>query len=154
RTVSGGVDFALGQSVGVEFGRHELVGVVADMDWTGRDAFEHDLVFFEDAKRDMAQIDLPITWIHGRFDSWMELERVRSLMAAGPPARRKLIEIPSGHQMRSSWEALETFQLIASEVGRMALGRSLIAVTPDVVDLDRRTRAERERRPKTDLDSR
>ncbi len=154
RTVSGGVDFALGQSLGVEFGRHELVGVVADMDRTGRDAFEHGLVLFEDAKRDMARIDLPVTWIHGRFDSWMELDRVRALMAAGPAENRKLIEIPSGHQMRSSWEALETFQLISQEVGRMALGRELSPVNPDVVDLDRRTRAERSRRPKVQLDNR
>jgi ubiquinone/menaquinone biosynthesis C-methylase UbiE/pimeloyl-ACP methyl ester carboxylesterase len=154
RTVSGGVDFALGQSLGVEFGRHELVGVVADMDRTGRDAFEHGLVLFEDAKRDMARIDLPITWIHGRFDSWMDLDRVRDLMAAGPAAKRKLIEIPSGHQMRSSWEALETFQLISKEVSRIALDRDLPPVTPDVVDLDRRTRAERNRRPKVELDNR
>lgn len=154
RTVSGGVDFALGQSLGVEFGRHELVGVVADMDQTGRDAFEHGLVLFEDAKRDMARIDLPITWIHGRFDSWMDLERVRALMAAGPAEHRKLIEIPSGHQMRSSWEALETFQLISQEVSRMALGREIQPATPDVVDLDRRTRAERSRRPKVNLDNR
>lgn len=154
RTVSGGVDFALGQSLGVEFGRHELVGVVADMDRTGRDAFEHDLVLFEDAKRDMARIDLPVTWIHGRYDSWMDLDRVRALMAAGPSEKRKLIEIPSGHQMRSSWEALETFQLISQEVSRMALGRELTPATPDVVDLDRRTRAERSRRPKVQLDNR
>lgn len=154
RTVSGGVDFALGQSLGVEFGRHELVGVVADMDGTGRDAFEHGLVFFEDAKRDMARIDIPITWIHGRFDSWMDLERVRALMAAGPAAKRRLMEIPSGHQMRSSWEALETFQLIGQEVSRMALGQELEPVIPDVVDLDRRTRAERCRRPKVELDNR
>ncbi|MBK7949984.1 MAG: methyltransferase [Deltaproteobacteria bacterium] len=154
RTVSGGVDFALGQSMGVEFGRHELVGVVADMDRTGRDAFEHELVFFEDAKRDMARIDLPITWIHGRFDSWMDLDRVRDLMAAGPSEKRRLIEIPSGHQMRSSWEALETFQLISQEVERMALGRALATSPPDVVDIDRRTRAERARRPKVELDNR
>jgi len=153
RTVSGGVDFALGQSLGVEFGRHELVGVVADMDATGRDAFDHHLVHFEDAKRDMASIQVPITWIHGRYDSWMEIDRVRELMAAGSIENRRLIEIPSGHQMRSSWEALETFQLISREVSRLALGRELAPVLPDVVDLERRTRAERDRRPKVELDN-
>jgi len=154
RTVSGGVDFALGQSLGVEFGRHELVGVVADMDATGRDAFTHQLVHFEDAKRDMARIQVPVTWIHGRFDSWMELDRVRALMSAGPAENRRLIEIPSGHQMRSSMEALETFQLISQEVSRIALGRTLVPVVPDVVDLERRTGAERNRRPKVELDNR
>lgn len=154
RTVSGGVDFALGQSIGVEFGRHELVGVVSDMDWTGRDAFEHNLVFFEDAKRDMARIHVPITWIHGRFDSWMDLDRVRELMSAGPPEQRRLIEIPSGHQMRSSMEALETFQLISQEVGRMALGREIVPAAPDLVDLEQRMSAERSRQRKVELDNR
>jgi len=154
RTVSGGVDYAYGQSLGLRFGRHELVGVVADMDWTGDDAFRHGLVFLEDARRDMAELDLPITWIHGRHDAWMDLERVRALLAAGPPERRRLIEVPAGHQMRSSREAIETFQLVAAEVAAMALGRSVEPALPDLARIEERTRAERSRRPKPALDRR
>jgi ubiquinone/menaquinone biosynthesis C-methylase UbiE/pimeloyl-ACP methyl ester carboxylesterase len=147
RTVSGGLDFAYGQSMGVEFGRHELVGVVADMDLTGRDAFEHGLVFLEDAKQDMAKIALPVTWLHGRYDGWMDLERVRALMAVGRGDNRRLIEIPAGHQMRSSTEALETFQLVSSEVYRMATGTDVEPAMPDLGDLERRMITERSRRP-------
>jgi len=153
RTVSGGVDFAFGLERGVEFGRHELVGVVADMDFTGRDALAHDLVYLEDAKRDMATIEVPVTWIHGRHDAWMELERVRALLAAGPGRDRRLIEIAAGHQMRSSSEALETFQLVGTEVVRMALGRASEPVLPDLDALDLRTRAERSRCPLPVLDA-
>ena len=152
RTVSGGVDFAYGQSMGVKFGRHELVGVVSDMDHTGRDAFEHGLVFLEDAKRDMAKLNIPITWMHGKYDAWMDLDRVRSLISAGSPRGRKLYEIPAGHQMRSSREALETFQLVSIEVGKMALGRDLPAALPDLSDLESRTNAERLRRPSPKVD--
>lgn len=152
RTVSGGLDFAYGQSMGVHFGRHELVGVVADMDMTGLDAFNHSLVFLEDAKRDMAKIDIPVTWIHGRYDAWMDLERVRSLLAAGRRDNRLLIEIPAGHQMRSSTEALETFQLVSSEIYRIATGCEVEPTLPDLADLERRTRAERARRPPPNLD--
>lgn len=154
RTVSGGIDFAYGQSLGVDFGRHELVGVVADMDHTGRDAFEHEMVFLEDAKRDMAKIIQPISWIHGRYDGWMDLERVQALMSAGPKAQRRLIEVAAGHQMRSSREALETFQLISSEVSRMAVGREFDPALPDLVDLERRNSVERSRRPTPSLDRR
>jgi ubiquinone/menaquinone biosynthesis C-methylase UbiE/pimeloyl-ACP methyl ester carboxylesterase len=152
RTVSGGVDFAYGQALGVKFGRHELVGVVSDMDHTGQDAFENDLVFLEDAKRDMAKLTLPITWVHGKYDAWMDIDRVRSLLAAGPSEGRKLYEIPSGHQMRTSQEALETFQLISIEVARMALGREVSPMLPDLSDLKVRTNAEQHRRPSPKLD--
>ena len=153
RAVSGGVDYAYGQARGIEFGRHELVGVVADMDVTGRDAFEHDLVFLEDARRDMAALQIPVTWLHGRHDAWMDVERVRALLSAGAEADRKLIEIPAGHQMRSSKEALETFQLVSSEVARMALGRITEPALPDFAGLTRRSNAERARRPSPTLDA-
>ncbi len=152
RTVSGGVDFAYGQSMGIKFGRHELVGVISDMDHTGKDAFEHDLVFLEDAKRDMAKLDIPITWLHGRYDAWMDLDRVRALISAGPQEKRKLYEIPAGHQMRSSKEALETFQLVSVEVAKMALGREVSPVLPDLSDLEARTNSERSRRPSPKID--
>ena len=44
--------------------------------------------------------------------------------------------------MRSSREALETFQLVASEVGRILLGRELRPAMPDLADLGERTAAE------------
>ena len=151
RTVSGGVDYAYGITRNVTFGRHELVGVVSDMDLTGRDAFEHELVLLEDAKRDMAKIQVPVTWMHGRHDAWMELDRVRTLLSAGDTEGRRLIEIPAGHQMRSSREALETFQLVSGEALRMATGRTVSPQLPDLDALDLRTRAERARRPRPDL---
>lgn len=152
RAVSGGVDYAYGLSHGVRFGLHELVGVVADMDHTGLDALENNLVYLEDAKRDMENVDVPVTWLHGRYDAWMSLERVQSLMAAGETTNRRLIEIPVGHQMRSSREALEVFQLVTGEIAEMA-GSS--RVKPRIPDLHRMTsarQAELARRPKRPID--
>jgi len=154
RAVSGGIDFAYGYLRGVRFGDQELVGVTADLDATGQDALDHELVFFEDAKRDMAQIDVPVTWFHGRHDAWMDLSRVQELMAAGSGPRRRLIEVPTGHQMRTSQEALDTFGLIASEVGEMALGRTIEAEVPGLVTFARQQRAEHRRRPSESVDRR
>jgi ubiquinone/menaquinone biosynthesis C-methylase UbiE/dienelactone hydrolase len=145
RRVSGGVDYAYGLTRGVEFGHQELVGVVADMDHAGGDALEHGLVFAEDARRDMAKIDLPVTWIHGRYDAWMDIWRVRDLLSAGDSSKRRLIEVAAGHQMRSSREALETFQLIAQEAAKMALGRRVRPALIDLVAVEAAGRAERAR---------
>jgi ubiquinone/menaquinone biosynthesis C-methylase UbiE len=149
RAVSGGVDYAYGLVEGVSFGRHELVGVIADMDRTGGDALEHRLVFLEDARRDMTKVSVPVSWLHGRHDAWMDLSRVVTLMSSGDSSARRLIEIPTGHELRSSREALETFQLIAKEVGRISLGRDLRTTIPDLADISRRREAERARIPKT-----
>ena len=154
RTVSGGVDYAYGLARGVRFGRHELVGVTADMDLTGRDALEHRLVLFEDAKRDMERIKLPITWLHGRHDAWMDIGRVRKLLSAGDTSERRLIEVPTGHQLRSSRQALETFQVTGREISNMLLGHPLEPVLPDMAILDGLSQAERSRRPKTAVDLR
>ncbi len=154
RAVSGGVDYAAGLVRGVQFGRHELVGVVADMDRTGKDALDHGMVFLEDARNDMARIECPVTWIHGRYDAWMDVNRVRTLLSSGDNSNRRLIEIPAGHQLRSSREALQTFQLVASEAVRMALGRTVATALPDMRDLARRERAERARRSASNIDLR
>ena len=154
RTISGGIDYAYGLLRGVRFGHHELVGVVADMDHTGLDAIEHKLVFLEEARRDMATIDVPVTWIHGRHDAWMDLKRVREVMSCGATTNRKLIEVSTGHQLRSSMQALETFQMAAEEVSEMALGRRLRAAAPRLVELDRRRQAELARVPKRSVDLR
>jgi len=122
RTISGGIDYGSGLLRGVRFGRHELVGVVADMDHTGLDAIKSGIGFLEDARRDMAQITIPITWIHGRYDAWMDLDRVVETMSCGRRDNRRVIEVPTGHQLRSGQKALATFQLVAEEVSKMALG--------------------------------
>ncbi len=147
RSASGGVDFAYGLSRGVSFGRQEIAGVVADMDVTGGDALDHRLGLFEDARRDMAQVKMPVTWIHGRHDGWIDLDRVRTLMSAGETAKRRLLEVPTGHQLRSSQQAIDTFQLVSQEVGRMVHGRFLEPATPDLARLESRRRAELDRRP-------
>jgi len=154
RTISGGIDYAYGLVRGVRFGRHELVGVVSDMDHTGLDAIEHRMVFLEDARREMERIRVPVTWIHGKHDAWMDLERVRTVLSSGDWKNRRLIEVPTGHQLRTSREALATFELLAEEVSAMALGRRLSASLPPLAQLARRTEAERERRPRVSVDRR
>lgn len=145
RTVSGGIDYVAGVEQGLSFGRQEIMGVTTDVDELIGNALELELAFLEDARRDMAAISVPITWIHGANDAWLDLERVREVMGAGVVSGRKLIEVPTGHQLRSSKEALEVFMLVAEECAGMALKRPLRGVLPRLVELDRRREAERAR---------
>ena len=148
RAVSGGIDYGYGLLRGVKFGAHQLGGVLVDMDNAGRDVLEHRLGFLEDARRDMSSICVPVTWIHGRHDGWIDVSRVQSVLSAGDVANRKLIEVPTGHQLRTSRQALQTFQLVASEVGAMALGTEVMPAIPDLVALERRSTSERKRVPR------
>lgn len=145
RAVSGGVDYAEGILKGVEFGLHELVGVLADMDFTGRDAIDSHLVFKEDARRDMARIHAPVTWIHGEHDAWIDVNRVRDVLSAGFAFNRRLVQVPTGHQLRTSREALRTFELIASETVRMVWGRKVAGSSPALKRIDRIRDAEARR---------
>lgn len=154
RVASGGIDYARGLESGVNFGKQELTGVLVDMDVTGPDAMRHDLAYFDDARNDIANISAPITWIHGRHDGWIELDRVKELLAAGGTRGRRLIEIPSGHQLRSSREALEVFQLVAVEAVRMSEQRLVRPGYPSAADLASRRRAERLRLPSRDFSAR
>jgi len=153
RVVSGGVDYLGGFERGLRFGLQEVQGVTVDMDYAAADAIASKMAFLEDSKRDMASIKVPISWIHGRFDAWMDLNRVRRVLSSGESGNRKLIEVPTGHQLRSSRQALEVFQLVTSEVGRMASGATIPRAKINLVDLVKRGQAERQRLPKTEFDA-
>ncbi len=151
RATSGGLDYAYGVARGIQFGLQEVLGVLVDIDHMSPDALEHSLIFLEDARRDMASIRVPVTWFHGRHDGWMDLERVRELMSCGPQTDRRLLEIPAGHQLRSSREALRVFRLVAAEVVRLATGKRVPGRTPDLVRLEESREAERARLPSPKL---
>ena len=153
RVISGGVDYPVAVERGLNLGIEEILGVPIDVDTIVGDAVRNGFAYVEDARRDMAQIQVPVTWIHGRYDAWMNINTVREILACGETKNRTLLEVPTGHQLSTSREALEVFQLIATEAGRMALGRPLRAALPRLTDLERRQRSERARlvRPKLDL---
>jgi ubiquinone/menaquinone biosynthesis C-methylase UbiE len=145
RVISGGVDYVAGVERGVSFGIQEVLGVFVDIDRTGADAIANGLAFLDDARRDLAVTEVPITWFAGAHDAWMELERVVDILSHGRVDNRRLVVIPTGHQLRSSRQALEVFQSIAKEIGRMTLGANLPSTLPDLVAMEERREIERRR---------
>ncbi len=154
RVFSGGIDYGSGHLLGLRFGPQELLGVLCDMDLMGGDAIEQRMWFLEDARRDMADIDIPISWIHGRHDGWMQLSRVQEILSCGDSSQRTLIEIPTGHQLRTSETADAVFRLVAEEIARMLLGRQIEGQTPNPELLAARQNAERRRLPAPGYDLR
>jgi ubiquinone/menaquinone biosynthesis C-methylase UbiE len=71
-------------------------------------------------------------------------------MSCGSANSRRLVEVPTGHQLRSSVEALEVFQLVAQEVARVALGRPVAGSIPNLMSLEAKRVSERARLPKVD----
>jgi SAM-dependent methyltransferase len=145
RAVSGGIDYVAGAEQGIRFGEREIMGVVADLDRLLSDALENRMAFLEDARRDLASIEIPIAWIHGANDGWLDLSRVREIMGCGPVKMRSLLEVPTGHQLRSSMEALDVFQLVSQEVAHVGLGRRLPGASPRLSTIEARRRTERGR---------
>jgi ubiquinone/menaquinone biosynthesis C-methylase UbiE len=152
RVLSGGQDYIGGFERGVRFGFQRVLGIETDADLVCKDALQHQLAHLEDARRQMAKISVPITWLQGRHDAWIDPEKVREILSCGDSSRRRLIEVPTGHQLRTSKEALDVFQLIASEIGRFTTGKPLVPEAPDLADLELRRSAERERLPKPSVE--
>ena len=145
RGLSGGVDYFAGYEQGKRFGQQEIQGLLLDIDAAARDAIDNRLAFLDDARADLARIKIPITWIHGEHDAWLDVERVRDILSVGDTQGRRLVLTSTGHQLRNSREALEVFQLIASEVGRIGIKRTLENAPIDPRALSRRRKAEKDR---------
>ena len=151
RVVSGGLDYLAGAERGLKFGMREVLGIEIDVDRANADAIEHKLGFLEDACRDFACIDVPVSWIHGAFDGWMDLARVREVLSYGRQDNRKLLVVPTGHQLRNSRQALDVFSLVGAEIAAM-VGSRANRLIPDLGDLEVRRRAERARLPERKVD--
>ena len=147
RSISGGVDYVGGHERGHHFGFQELLGVRVDIDRIAVDAKQHEMSFLEDSRQDLALTRTPITWFHGAYDGWVDLERVRDILSQGDLSHRRLIEIPTGHQLRTSQQAKLAFESISREVARLALGRDLRPVSPAASEVRQLRVAESRRLP-------
>jgi ubiquinone/menaquinone biosynthesis C-methylase UbiE/pimeloyl-ACP methyl ester carboxylesterase len=154
RVISGGVDYLGGVSRGIGFGVQDILGLLVDVDTSSRDALDHHMAFLEDSRCDFSSISVPVTWIHGQYDAWMDASRARHVLSFGNQGNRRFIEIPTGHQLRASSDAMSAFGLIAQEAARFLLGKPVEPTPPSLVDLQRRIQAERNRLPKRNVEVR
>ena len=144
RYVLGGIDIVSNHRLGIQNGIMGLLGHLVDMDVLAEDVVEKKYAFLTDARLDMSRISIPVLWIFGTYDRWVDMDEVKDLMSVKAPGSREIFEIPTGHNLRTSDDALQTFKLITSSIHDKLYGTQ-IAADPWKEELMRLITAERER---------
>ena len=122
RNLLGGIDIVSNARMGVSNGLMGMLGHLINMDILAQDVLDRKYAFLTDARFDMARISIPVLWISGQYDKWVEQAEVRDLMSVKAVAGRELLEIPSGHNLRTSDDAIQAFKLMAAAIHRQLYG--------------------------------
>lgn len=154
RNASGGIDYISQHASGQRSGVANILGVTGDIDHFSADLLREGLAFMADAKREIAAIPIPVTWLLGRFDAWIDPATIREFMAVPAPGARELVELDCGHMPLSSVEALTLFHTAVQHIWRFLFREDIEPVTPDLRELVRVRNAEWRRVPKSPLPDR
>ncbi len=128
--VSGNYD-AWGHYVrGIPNGVVTLQGCMVDGDRFCADVDSLGAATLDDARHDLMKIPVPVTWMVGRYDAWMDPTRIHDIMSARAPAEREILKVDAGHTPSSSDEALAQFQLITRVVWSQLFGETIDTVVP------------------------
>lgn len=143
--VLAGTDIISNYRIGIRSGVRGMLGHFVNMDTLARDLIEHNYAFVTDARSDMGSIDVPVFWIRGRYDRWVQAEEVEDILTVGSRAPRRLIDIPTGHNLHNSEDAREAYRRIAEFLLEMVTGSSGVrGLLPDQDALVAMITAERE----------
>ncbi|TVQ41222.1 MAG: methyltransferase domain-containing protein [Spirochaetaceae bacterium] len=145
RNTLGGLDVIGNYKMGIPSGVCGLLGHLVDMDRVAQDLIDQRYAYITDARVDMAAIDVPVLWLYGRHDMWAPAAEVEDIMSVAAPAERETVQIPAGHNLRTSDDALRTFKLIAAQTFRALFDCRPETVDPDKNELLEMIVAERER---------
>ena len=145
RSILGGIDVISNHRLGVPNGVMGLLGHLIDMDTMAADVVENKYAFLPDARLDMSRLSIPVVWISGLYDKWVDLDEVRDLMTVKAGSSREIIEIPTGHNLRTSDDAIQTFKIVANCIHERLFGAKIEACDPVKEELLRLVARERER---------
>ena len=116
RTVGGGIDYISNYKRGVRHGNVSFFGTTIDMDHYCEDLLKLNMDSLDDAKEDMKHIQIPICAIYGKYDAWIDYQKVREVVQAYSSDNREMIELPCGHLPTSSDQAFFNFRLITEKI--------------------------------------
>lgn len=150
---SGGIDWVGDRAKGRNLGTNLIQGHLLDCDRGCDDMLGARISELEDARRDMALVRQPVTWLCGLHDYWVNVHRVEDILGVAAPGERELLRVPTGHFVRQSDEALAVFRIIASRVASRLLGRHVEARLPPTHVMARVAEMERTRREQAPFDA-
>lgn len=118
RNSTGGIDFVGNYQRGISCGVTNVLGHLIDNDRFCSDAIRSGMAFLEEAKRDMTRIVVPVTWLYGKYDDWIDPLRIREMMRVEAPGTREIVELSTGHMPTTNDEAMEAYLLITRHIWR------------------------------------
>lgn len=136
RRSTGGIDVVAELDRGSPTGHLDVLGVLLDTRTAIGDATAIRLATFVDSEDLMHRCDVPVLWLLGKSDRFVDPERVNLLLAPVPDA--SIIELPGGHVPTSSEEVLECVWPMVSTIGGWAgytLDRLLVPDETRVLEL-------------------
>lgn len=152
RNATGGIDYiAEYAATGKTVARAAVLGVEIEGMRFCEDLLRNGLAFMSDAKREIAEIPIPVTWVLGLYDAWIDPSTIREFMAVKARAPRELIELECGHVPLNSDEALKLFSVIMQAVWRQLYDEDIEPVFPNLREFLRTRSAEWRRIPKSPI---
>jgi ubiquinone/menaquinone biosynthesis C-methylase UbiE len=152
--VNCGLDLLEQHQLGIDLGVIPILGNLIRMEHYAGDVVANGVATLDQARDDMRGIDIPVTWIYGEHDHWVNAEFVRDVMSIQADAPRDVIPVPIGHNARTSEEALRLFGTISALIHRFLYGEMINPLIPDKMDMEIMRRAEQDRLPSRNLKNR
>ncbi len=152
--VNCGLDLLEQYQLGIKLGIIPVLGNLVNIDRYMEDSVLNQVTTLDQARQDMRQFDLPITWIYGEHDHWVKHEFIRDIMGIKANAEREVISIPLGHNARTSEDALRMFGTLTSLIYRFLYDEPLKPVIPPRSNLEFIRIAEKDRIPARKLKDR
>ncbi|MBD3415086.1 MAG: methyltransferase domain-containing protein [Candidatus Aminicenantes bacterium] len=152
--VNCGLDLLEQYQLGIELGVRPVLGNLVNVDKYMEDGLANRIASLDQARDDIKQIDIPITWLYGEHDHWVKPEFIRDIMGIEAQAMREVIPISLGHNARTSKEALQMFGAITALVYRFIHQSKIKPVVPRKKNLFYKRHVEKDRVPSRNLKDR
>ncbi len=146
--VSGGIDYFDLHKSGQDLGEVTILGITVGGNRFCEDALSRGYVTLEDALEDMSKIDIPVMWLYGEYDSWIDPENVEKLLSAKTRGWKKIKIIPTGHLPLNGEEALGVFETIFEEMWPVITEDKLMDFVPNLTELIEKQELEWKQNPK------
>ncbi len=143
--ITGGVDIIDNARNGIQNGLSGVMGHILDLDIVAKDLIHKRYAYLADARHDMSRITIPVSWIYGKYDRWVIDREIKDLMSVRAKGHREVIEIPTGHNLRSSEDAIKTFKIVTRMIFRNLHCKNIRPAEPDRTRLVNLITFERER---------
>lgn len=108
RTSTGGIDYVGRYKSGIRSSVQNVLGMLSDTDRWCRDGINANLALIHDAQIDAVKLKIPLLWIHGMHDAFVNEKRIRSILDV-TRTEKFFYKVPYGHIPTKSDDAIQSF---------------------------------------------